>query len=68
MPFRSTSMKKQLRATPRPAVPRQLAMSLDPAALQELTPAERRLVVTRLTRLLLEAAGIPTAEHADDGR
>lgn len=43
-------------------------MSLDPAALQGLTPDERRLVVTRLTRLLLEAAGIPTAEHADDGR
>ena len=46
--------------------PRQLSIPFDPARLREMTPAERRISLARLTSLLLEAAGMAAAEH-DNG-
>lgn len=43
-------------------------MSLDLPKTRAMSPSERRLVLARLTSLLMEAAGIPTGEQADDGR
>ncbi len=60
---------RRLPNTARPPIaPRQLKMSLDSARTRAMSPSERRLVLARLTSLLMEAAGIPTGEHADDGR
>ena len=46
--------------------PRQLGIPFDPARRRGMTPVERRLSLTRLTSLLLEAAGMAAAEH-DNG-
>ena len=55
-----------------PALPtaasRQLSMVLDSVRLRGMSLAERGAVLTRLSGLLLEAAGIAVREHDDDGR
>ncbi len=51
-----------------PMAPRQLTMTLDSVKTRGMSPSERRLVLARLTNLLLQAAGIPAGERADDGR
>jgi hypothetical protein len=48
------------------AAPRQLCMVLDSVKLRGLSPSEREVIVLRLARLLLEAAGIPMRERDDE--
>jgi hypothetical protein len=50
------------------AAPRQLNMVLDSVRLRGMSLAERGAVLTRLSGLLLEAAGIAVREHDNDGR
>ena len=50
------------------AVPRQLTMLFESGRLREMSPSEHRTALARLTRLLLEAAGIATEERDDDER
>ena len=47
-------------------LPRQLSMALDSLELRGLRSAERSAVVSRLARLLTEAAGVTIAESGDD--
>lgn len=61
-------MKRLPNAVRTPLASRQLTMSLDLPKTRAMSPSERRLVLARLTSLLMEAAGIPTGEQADDGR
>ena len=49
------------------AAPRQPATPFDPGRLRD-QPSDRRTALTRLTRLLLEAAGGATEERDDDER
>lgn len=51
-------------STPR----RQLAMSLDRPALNEMTSTDRNAAVRRLARLLMQAAGADPEEIGDDER
>ena len=54
---------------PAPATaPRQLGLALDSVTLWGLSPSERQVIVLRLARLLLEAAGVPMRECDDDRR
>jgi uncharacterized iron-regulated protein len=46
--------------------PRQLSIPFDTTKLRGMTPAERRISLSRLVSLLLEASGIAVGEH-DDG-
>ena len=46
--------------------PRQLSMALDSVELQGLSPIERKTAVSRLARLLMEAAGTELEERGDD--
>ena len=46
--------------------PRQLCMTLDSLELRGLRSAERSTVISRLARLLTEAAGVTIAESGDD--
>jgi hypothetical protein len=59
-------------AAPAPAVlspaPRQLSIPFDPARLRGMPASERRVVLTRLAGLLLEAADIAAEETDDDQR
>lgn len=48
--------------------PRQLSMMFDTAKLRGLTPPERTVIIVRLARVLLEAAGIPVGEQDDERR
>jgi hypothetical protein len=48
--------------------PRQLSMMFDTARLRGLTPPERTVIIVRLARVLLEAAGIPVREQDDERR
>jgi hypothetical protein len=48
--------------------PRQLSMPFDSGRLRGISPSDRRTALTRLTRLLLEAAGGATEERDDDER
>ena len=50
------------------AAPRQLSVAFDSARLRGMTPAERRVAVSRLASLLLEAANIAAEERDDDQR
>jgi len=43
-------------------------MALDTLELNGLSPSERNVAVARLTRLLMEAAGVEFEEDADNGR
>ncbi len=54
-------------AAPTPA-PRQLCMALDSVKLRGLSPPERAIVILRLARLLLEAAGVSVREGDDERR
>ncbi len=47
---------------------RQLSIPFDSARLRGMDPSERRTVLVRLASLLLEAAGVATAERDDDER
>jgi hypothetical protein len=47
---------------------RQLSMVFDAAKLRGLTPPERTVIIVRLARVLLEAAGIPVREQDDERR
>ena len=46
--------------------PRQLSMVFDTAKLRGLTPPERTVIIVRLARILLEAAGVPMRERDDE--
>jgi hypothetical protein len=52
---------------PAPA-PRQLSLALDGVTLRSLSPPERTVIIVRLARILLEAAGVPMGERDDDRR
>ena len=45
---------------------RQLAITLDSAKLRGMTPSERDEALALLAGLLLEAAGVATAESSDE--
>ncbi|MGB8436911.1 MAG: hypothetical protein WCE38_21915 [Burkholderiales bacterium] len=51
-----------------PSAPRQLRMPFDSERLRGMSPSERRTALARLTRLLLEAAGVVVRERDDDER
>ena len=53
--------------TPVPA-PRQLCMALDSVKLRGLSPPSGTVIILRLARLLLEAAGVPMRERDDERR
>jgi hypothetical protein len=60
-----------MRNLPAPALsttPRQLSIPFDSPWLRRTSPAERRRILARLARLLLEAAGVAVGEHDDGGR
>lgn len=48
--------------------PRQLTMVLDSLRMTGISVAERNAVISRLARMLAEAAGIESEEGSDDGR
>jgi len=48
--------------------PRQLGIPFDSARLRGMTASERRIALTRLASLLLEAADIAAEETDDDQR
>jgi hypothetical protein len=48
------------------AAPRQLSIPFDPARLRGMSPAERRISLAQLARLLLEAASVTVGE-SDNG-
>jgi hypothetical protein len=50
------------------AAPRQLGIPFEPGRLRGMSPSERSTVLARLTRLLLEAAGVAVKERDDDER
>jgi hypothetical protein len=50
------------------AAPRQLSIPLDSGKLRGISDSDRRMVLARLTRLLLEAAGVAAEERDDDER
>jgi hypothetical protein len=51
---------------PAPAAPRQLNLVLDDVRFRAMTPAERRIVLRAMARLLLEAGGAAMREVSDD--
>ena len=51
-----------------PAASRQLSMLFDSGRLRGMSLTERRMVLVRMARLLLEAAGIAMEERSDDER
>ena len=50
---------------PAPA-PRQLSLALDSVTLRGISPPERTVIIVRLARILLEAAGVPMRECDDE--
>lgn len=61
-------MKNALLPITEARLPRQLTMALDTVQMNGLSIAERNAVISRLARLLMEAAGVEIKEEADDGR
>jgi hypothetical protein len=54
---------------PAPATaPRQLSLALDSVKLRGISPPERTVIIVRLARILLEAAGVPMRERDDERR
>jgi hypothetical protein len=53
---------------PLPAAPRQLSIPFESGKLRGISASDRRIALARLTRLLLEAAGVAVAERDDDER
>jgi hypothetical protein len=49
-----------------PRSPHQLSILFDSPMLRGMSPSERRTLLARLASLLLEAAGVATAEVHDD--
>lgn len=49
-----------------PPAPHQLNIPFDSGKLQRISTSDRRIAVARLTRLLLEAAGVAVKERDDD--
>jgi hypothetical protein len=43
-------------------------MALDSVKLRGISPPERNVIVARLARILLEAAGVPMRERDDERR
>ena len=50
----------------RSAAPHQFSIPFDSPRLRGMSPSERHTVLARLASLLLEAAGVATAERDDD--
>ena len=65
---RRLSMRNALQPTMRFKRPRQLSIALDSVELRGTTAAERSTVLSRLARLLTEAAGVEVKEAGDDER
>ena len=61
-------MRKQLLHVLEFKSPRQLTMVLDSLRMGGISIAERNAVISRLARMLAEAAGIEIEEGGDDGR
>lgn len=61
-------MKNALLPVTEVRLPRQLTMALDAVQMNGLGIPERKAVLLRLARLLMEAAGVEVEEGADDGR
>lgn len=61
-------MRNALRPIVRVKPPCQLSMVLDSLELKGISAAERRAMIARLARLLMEAAGVEIEESGDDGR
>lgn len=61
-------MRNALQPVVRFKPPRQLGMALDSLELRGIRPTERGAVISRLARLLMEAAGVAMEESGDDGR
>lgn len=59
---------RSLPILPQPAAPRQLIIPFDSGRLRGVSDSDRRMALTRLTRLLLEAAGVAAEERDDDER
>jgi hypothetical protein len=59
---------RSLPTLPLPAAPRQLSIPFDSGRLQGISASDRRMVLARLTHLLLEAAGVAAEERDDDER
>jgi hypothetical protein len=59
---------RSLPMLPVPAASRQLSIPFDSGRLGGISSADRRTVLARLTRLLLEAAGVVGEERDDDER
>ena len=61
-----------MRSLPTPALPsvgsHQLSIPFHPGRLCGMSASERRAVLARLTRLMLEAAGVASEERDDDER
>jgi hypothetical protein len=53
---------------PQPSGPRQLSIPFGSGKLQKISTLDRRVAVSRLTRLLLEAAGVAIKERDNDER
>jgi hypothetical protein len=68
MSSRRLAMRNALQPIVRFKPPRQLGMALDSLELRGLRAAERGAVISRLARLLMEAAGVAIEESGDDGR
>ena len=61
-------MRSTLQPISRLKPPRQLSMALDSLELKGMSAVERSVVIARLARLLMEAAGMQVEEAGDDGR
>jgi hypothetical protein len=59
---------RSLPSPPLPAAPRQLSIPFDSGRLRGISASDRQTVLARLTRLLLEAAGVAAEERDDDER
>lgn len=59
---------RRLPILPLPAAPRQLSIPFESRKIRGISAAERRIALARLTRLLLEAAGVAVEERDDDER
>lgn len=59
---------RRLPTLPRPAAPRQLSIPFDSGKIRGISDPDRGMALARLTRLLLEAAGVAAQEGDDDGR
>src|SRR4051794_18720680 len=69
---RSSSRRSEMenhKTGPAPATaPRQLSLALDSVTLRGISPPERTVIIVRLARILLEAAGVPMRERDDERR